>query len=189
MTTLRMILFFAIASSAATFTHAEEWMKMQQVNQKRAQAKGDVQYREEERAGKKFVVITVNVWTKAIGRLTTAHGHAVYTIFKPDGSVYKVMNAGKYASTDAFKTENEQHSSVEMRFLADSFFANLDTDVLVVYPEEKSAAPSNLGEALVWVKDVLGPELDKIRLQVMKEAAGTIKEGPGWVIKKRGGKK
>ena len=173
-----------MASVVCNGARGEEWMPQKEVNQAHARVRGKVEYREETRAGKAFVVITVSVETKAQGFGQTARGTAVYTVFNADGSVYKTIAASKYASTGIHEKSKTKSNSAEIRVLKDSFFEHMDSDALVVIPKEKGL-PGNPSEIPNWVKGVFGPELDKVRLQIMQEAAGVIKEGPGWIIRKR----
>lgn len=179
---LATVVALAMGESAG---RCEEWMPQREINTPHARVRGEVEYKEETRAGQEFVVLTVHVETKAQGRGQTARGSAIYTIFNADGSVYKTIVASKYASSQLDQPSKTADHETELRIRKDSFFEHLDCDSLVVVPEEKGGAPTNPKEALVWIKDVLGPEIDKARLKLMHEAAGAVSEGAGWIIKKR----
>jgi hypothetical protein len=164
---------------------ADEWITPKEQLEGPTNARGTVDYREEQRAGVTFVVIKVAVDTKIHGRGKTGRGHAIYTIWKADETPYRIIDSRKYSSTNPFQTNHEESNSTEFRFVKDSFFANLDTDELEVYAEDKGGIPISASEWAKWVKDVAGPEIDAARLQVMKAAVGTVKEGPNWIIRKK----
>lgn len=168
----------------APFAKADEWVKTKESDDGPANAKGNVEYREEEKAGVKFVVIKVNVTTRVKGYGKTGRGHAIYTIFDKDGKPYKIIDSRKYCSTGTKKEKEEDHST-EVRILKDSFFNNLDSDMLVVFAEDKGGVPNTGGDWAKWIKEVAGPELMKVRDEVAKAAKGTIKEGGNWIIQKR----
>lgn len=174
----------AVALGSAPPARADEWVKTKEGDNGPTTAKGNVEYREETKAGVTFVIIKVNVTTKVKGYGKTGRGHAIYTIFDKDGKPYKVIDARKYCSTGTKKEKEEDHST-EVRILKDSFCNNLDSDMLVVYAEDKGGVPNTGGDWAKWIKEVAGPELAKVWDEVAKAAKGTIKEGGNWIIQKR----
>lgn len=178
--------FVAAAMLALTspYTSADEWVPAKEDKNGPTKATGSVEFREEEKAGVKFVVLKVNVTTKVSGVGKEGRGHAIYTIFDKDGKPYKVIDARKYCST-GIKNDKTQNHSTELRILKDSFFQNYDSDQLVVFAQDKGGVPSKPEEIPDWIKKVAGPELDKVRGEVMKAAAGTFKEGGNWYIRKK----
>ncbi|AGA31702.1 hypothetical protein [Singulisphaera acidiphila] len=177
------IITFVVSQGA--IVSADEWLGMKEKSEGHTRAKGNVEYREETRAGKEFVVIKVNVWTKVSGQGKTGRGHAIYTVWKADGTPYKIIDSRKYASTGLTDSSNENHNETEVRFLKDSYFGNFDTDELDVFAEDKGGVPTSTSDLAKWIKEVAGPEIDKARLDVMKAAAGTIKEGTNWIVRKK----
>lgn len=171
-------------SFASLFAKADEWVKPKEDDNGPTNAKGNVEYREEQKAGVTFVVITVNVTTKVRGKGATGRGNAIYTVFDKDGSTYKIIDSRRYCSTGLDNRKEESHSE-DLRIVKDSFFQHLDSDMLLVYAEDKGTVPKDVKEWAKWIKDVAGPELAKAQDEVVKAAKGTVREGGNWIIQKR----
>ncbi|WP_237722955.1 hypothetical protein [Singulisphaera acidiphila] len=181
---LRIASFWMVAVALLTaFTSdvkADEWFGMKEESRGHTRAKGNVEYREDGND----VVIKVNVWTKVRGRSRTGRGHAIYTIFKADGQVYRTIDARKYASTNVSQNERERDSSTEVRIPKAEFNSSLDTDELLVFAEEKGGMPNNINDMRNWLKS-FSNEIDKAVSDVSKSAVGSVKEGGNWIVKKR----
>jgi len=183
-TTIFGCIFFILVPLAAK---GEEWITPKEDSAGRVNARATVDYREETRADRQFVVLKITITTRTKGIGATGYGHGLYTMWNGDGSVFKVLEVGKHCSTGTHK-ERELDESKELRFAKGAFDAWFDgggTDLLEATAErEPSSVPTTPGELADWVKNYVGPEVAKARDEVLKAPPGTVREGSNWIIRK-----
>lgn len=125
-------------------------------------------------------IFTVNVWTRVRGRGRTGRGHALFFMFGRGDEVISCLAARKYCSTDAIRNDREEHESEERSYRKAYYDANVISEMLVVFAEDKGGVPNTMGELVEWTKNVVAPELRNLRDQL---TAGETAEGAYYFIR------